>query len=101
MKDKTTNANNTAPIYKCAFCGKRYKSAVDRANCEIECDKQIKKRTQEEKEKKLLAEKEARLKEVNEAYNHYVELKKQFNKDYNGIKGLSDYDIINLLFTIS
>lgn len=80
-------------MFKCSFCGKEYENALDRARCEIECDKANKAKAEQEKQNMLKAEKSKRIKELDKAYIEYFEtcteakekylkLVEQYNKDY-------------------
>ena len=80
-------------MFKCSFCGKEYANALDRAKCEIECDKTNKVKIEAERQNKLKAEKAKRQEEVKKAYMEYLETCKsakekylkiveQYNKDY-------------------
>ena len=60
-------------MFKCSFCGKEYENALDRAKCEIECDKANKAKAEVEKQEKLKAEQKARAEETKKAYAEYVE----------------------------
>lgn len=90
-------------MFKCSICGKEYDTPVDRAKCEIECDKVIKAKAEQEKKNKLKAEREKRTEELSQAYDEYKiacqkaeekynAIVEQYNKDY----GESSYiNIIN------
>ena len=60
-------------MFKCSFCGKEYENALDRAKCEIECDKANKVKSEVEKQEKLKAEKAKRIEEIDKAYAEYLE----------------------------
>lgn len=70
------------PMYKCAVCGEVYDSIAQRMNCEQTC---LKKQEEEERkaaEAKKAAEYEARIKEVNMAFEKAYELKDKLMEDY-------------------
>lgn len=80
-------------MFKCSFCGKEYENALDRAKCEIECDKANKAKIEAERQNKLKAEKAKRIEEIDKAYAEYLEtcksakekylkIAEQYNKDY-------------------
>ena len=89
--------NNT--IYRCAICGKEYADIRERISCETDC---LKKRDEENKkaeEAKKLAEKNARHKEVNDAFDNAYKLLNQYTKDYghytyNG--NIKDLNLLNM-----
>lgn len=79
---KDENKVYANPQYKCAVCGTIYDEIQARTNCEMKC---IKKKQEEEKkaaEAKKKAEKEARKKEVNEAFENALKLRDAYAKDY-------------------
>lgn len=70
------------PKYKCAVCGEVYDFIAQRMNCEQAC---LKKQEEEERkaaEAKKAAEYEARVKEVNMAFEKAYELKDKLAEDY-------------------
>ena len=70
------------PMYKCAICDEVYESIADRMHCEQTC---LKKREAEEKkaeEAKKQAEYEARIAEVDAAFDHAYKLRDAFLRDY-------------------
>jgi len=78
------------PKYKCALCGKEYDSPLERANCEINCNKKAKEDAAKAKRQKLNKEKDARMNEINAYLKQRKELDKlienkiaTFQKDYN------------------
>ena len=76
------------PQYKCSICGKVYDKAIDRANCELNCYKKQQEEEYKAAEAKKAAEKDARKKEVDEAFKNAAKLPKDYTRDY----GIYDYD---------
>ena len=69
-------------MYKCAICGEVYDSIAQRMNCEQTC---LKKQEEEERkaaEAKKAAEYEARVAEVNMAFEKAYELRDKLVEDY-------------------
>lgn len=96
MKNEMKNA-----FYTCPYCKEEYSEPADLAHCILSCEE--KKRIEEEKLKKeqLAAEKEIRMKEIEEAEKHYRELLTAFVKDYGSYSATRDYtDDDNLLFSV-
>ena len=80
------NAMYYKPIYKCGICGKEYSTIAERSNCEQIC---LKKQEEEERkaaEAKKAAEYEARVKEVNMAFERAYELRDKLVEDYGEYK---------------
>lgn len=76
------NKTYTKPMYKCAVCGEVYDSIAQRMNCEQVC---LKKKEEEERkaaEAKKAAEYDARVAEVNAAFDHAYELQDKLVADY-------------------
>jgi hypothetical protein len=68
--------------YKCAVCGSTYGSIANRAVCERAC---LKKKEEDERkaaEAKKAAEYEARVEEVNQAFEKAYELRDKLVEDY-------------------
>jgi DNA-binding protein H-NS len=63
--------------YACEYCSKTFHDEIEALGCEAKHKKV------EEEQAKLSAEKEARFKEVQEAYNKYALLSNNYAKDYN------------------
>ena len=97
-------------VYKCAVCGEVYNSIAQRMNCEQAC---LKKQEEEEKkaaEAKKAAEYEARVEEVNMAFERAYELRDKLVEDYgefkykrqfNNIDECKDLDdILNFIFGV-
>ena len=92
MEDKKT--------YKCEYCNKEYSSPIERAKCEIACETRIKKEQEEKRKKELELVKETRHKEVEEAFEHYATLKREYIRDYGSYSTVRGYnnDLLNWLF---
>lgn len=77
------NENKTCvPMYRCGICDKAHKTIAERIKCETAC---LKKQEDEERkaaELKKAAEYEARITEVNMAFDRAYELRNKFVKDY-------------------
>jgi len=63
--------SETIRVYRCGICGKDFDNTLDRAKCEIECDKKIKVEAEKQKQENLKAEKEKRIAELESAYEEY------------------------------
>lgn len=74
--------NNKEFKYICPICGKHWETPNELGHCILACDK--KKRLEEEQKKaeELKVVKEARRKEVDDAFDKYIELHKAYEKDY-------------------
>lgn len=73
---------NENTFYTCPYCGAEYSNPVDLAHCILSCEETQRKNAEEEKKKKLEAEKEARYKEIEEQSKKLSELIKEYTKDY-------------------
>lgn len=74
------------PMYKCAVCGEVYDSIAQRMSCEQTC---LKKQEEEERkaaEAKKAAEYEARIEEVNMAFEKAYKLRDKLEEDYGEFK---------------
>lgn len=71
-----------AEKFKCSFCGQEYDNPVSRAKCEIKCNEKRKAEEEENRQKKLKEDKEARKESVKLAYQNFAELRDQYIKDY-------------------
>ena len=69
-------------FYTCPYCKEEYSAPSDLAHCILSCEE--KKRIEEEQAKKakIKAEKEARYKEVIDAYDNFEELRSKYVDDY-------------------
>ena len=82
------------PMYKCAVCGGVYDSIAQRMNCEQTC---LKKQEEEERKAaaaKKAAEYEARVKEVNMAFERAYELRDKLVEDYGEYKSNRKFNSI-------
>ena len=68
--------------YKCGICGKAHADIPSRAKCEIACAEKKAEEERKAAELKKEAEYETRHAEVDAAFDHAYELRKQFVKDY-------------------
>lgn len=68
--------------FKCSYCGKEHGRAIDRAECEIKCDKAAQAKLEQEKQKKLQAEEDYRLKAIQNTYDLLVSQISAFKNDY-------------------
>ena len=71
-------------VYACAICGKEHNSILSRAKCEIECANRVEEEAKKAEEAKKQAEHNARVEEVNKAFDHAYKLKDELIKDYGG-----------------
>lgn len=69
-------------FYTCPYCKEEYTEPSDLAHCILNCEARIKAEEEEKKKTKLAAEKEARHKEVTDAYENFEELKTKYVNDY-------------------
>lgn len=69
--------------FKCNYCGKEYDNPEDMARCIITCAEEIKIKEEQNRIENLEKEKEKRKKEVNDAYENFIELSNKYNDDYN------------------
>lgn len=69
-------------FYTCPYCKEEYINPSDLAHCILSCED--KKKVEEEKRKKeeLALKKEARQKELDEAFENWNKLRREFIKDY-------------------
>ena len=72
------------PIYKCAVCDGVYDSIAQRMHCEQACLKKQEEEAKKAAEAKKQAEYNARVEEVNKAFDHAYKLRDEFIKDYGG-----------------
>lgn len=68
--------------YKCAVCGSTYNSIANRAICEQACLKKQEEESKKAEKAKKQAEYDARVAEVNAAFDHAYKLRDAFVKDY-------------------
>lgn len=70
------------PMYKCAVCGEVYDSISNRMNCEQKCLKKQEEEARKAAEAKKRAEYDARINEVNTAFEKAYKLRDKFVADY-------------------
>jgi hypothetical protein len=78
-----------AEKYVCGYCGAEYSTPVDRAKCEFECDEKQKQEAERVRQEKLKSERDARVKEIQAAYDQLYKLCDSYEKDY-GIRCIWD-----------
>ena len=78
--------------YTCPICGENKETPVELAHCILACEE--KKRVEEEKRKaeELKAVKDARKKEVDDAFDKWVELRNAYQNDYGNYDLTRKYD---------
>ena len=69
-------------LYACPYCKRECETPGSLARCILSCEEKIKKEKEEERKAKLRAEKDARFKEVIEAYKHADALRDAVVEDY-------------------
>lgn len=69
-------------LYACALCGTFYDSIAERSNCEQACLKKKEEEDRKAAEAKKVAEYEARVEEVNMAFEKAYELRDKLVEDY-------------------
>ena len=69
-------------IFTCSYCGKEYDTPIERARCEISCDKRIKEQEERAELERLRGERKDREEKIQEAFDKYLDLAKAFNNDY-------------------
>jgi hypothetical protein len=80
--EKNENKVYTKPQYKCGICGRAYNEVQERMNCEMKCVKIKEEKEKQAAEAKKKAEKDARKKEVDEAFKNLLKLHDAYVKDY-------------------
>ena len=68
------------PKYKCAVCDQIYDSIAQRMHCEQACLKKTEEEERKAAEEKKMAEYDARLTEVNNAFKKAYDLKNKFDR---------------------
>ena len=69
-------------FYTCPYCKEEYSAPADLAHCILSCEEKKKIKEQEERKAKLKGEKDARYKEVIDAYENFEELRSKYVEDY-------------------
>lgn len=88
-------------LYTCPYCKSEHETPGSLARCILVCEEKIKKEKEEERKAKLKAEKEARYKEVIDAYKNFEELRSKYVDDYGYFTFETDselFSIRNFLF---
>lgn len=67
-------------VYTCAICGKEHNSILSRAKCEIECANRAEEEAKKAAEAKKQAEYNARVEEVNKAFDHAYKLRDNLSR---------------------
>lgn len=71
--------------FKCNYCGKEYEKIINRAECEIKCDSKTQEKIKEEKQKKLQADEDSRVKAIQNTYDLLVKQMVDFKNDYHKV----------------
>lgn len=74
--------SNKYTFYTCPYCKEEYSEPVDLAHCILRCEEKKKREEEEVKRAKLKAEKDARYKEIVDAYENFEELRDKYVDDY-------------------
>lgn len=69
-------------IYVCPYCKEEHETPSSFAHCILDCEEKIKIEEEAKQKAKLAAEKEARYKEVVDAYENFEELRIKYVDDY-------------------
>ena len=69
-------------FYTCPYCKEEYVDPVDLAHCILSCEDKKKREEEERKQAELKAERDARYKEVVDAYEKFEELRTNYIRDY-------------------
>ena len=69
-------------LYVCPYCKGEHETPGSLARCILVCEDKIKIEEEAKQKAKLAAEKDARYKEVIDAYDNFEELKTKFVEDY-------------------
>ena len=69
-------------LYTCPYCNKEHETPGGLARCILVCEDKIKIEEEAKQKAKLAAEKEARYKEVVDAYENFEELRSKYVDDY-------------------
>lgn len=72
-------------FYSCPYCKEEYTNPIDLAHCILSCEDKKKREEEERKQAELALKKETRKKEVEEALDNYLQLRKAYIKDYGSI----------------
>ena len=69
-------------LYVCPYCKREHETPGSLARCILVCEDKIKIEKEAKHKAKLAAEKEARYKEVVDAYENFEELRSKYVEDY-------------------
>ena len=69
-------------LYTCPYCKGEHETPGSLARCILVCEDKIKMEEEAKQKAKLVAEKEARYKEVINAYENFEELRNKYVEDY-------------------
>lgn len=87
--------------YKCGICGKNHNDILSRAKCEIACTERLEEEAKKAAEAKKKEEYNARIDEVNMAFEKAYELRDKFIADYGEYKKYDNFDdVIRFLFGV-
>jgi hypothetical protein len=93
--------NDINMFYTCPYCKEEYSAPADLAHCILSCEEKKRIEEAEAKKAKLAAEKEARYKEVVDAYENFEELRDKYVDDYGSFTfetGSGLFSMRNFLF---
>lgn len=82
-------------IYTCPYCNKEHETPGGLARCILVCEDKIKIEEETKQKAKLIAEKEARYKEVIHAYDNFEELRSKYVDDYGSFTFKTDTGIFS------
>lgn len=89
MKDKYVES---CAKYTCGVCGQQYDTIEERNKCEAKCLHDKYEAEKKFKEEKLRQEKETRKKEVDMAFENYLNLRKEYVNDYGSYSVMRTFD---------
>ncbi len=90
----------TKKLYTCPYCKGEHETPGSFARCILDCEEKIKIEEEAKQKVKLAAEKEARYKEVIDAYENFEELRSKYVDDYGSFTfktRSADIDMCNLI----
>ena len=82
-------------VYQCAICGGVYDSIAQRMNCEQTCFNKKEEEERKAAEAKKAAEYNARIEEVNMAFEKACELRSKFVEDYGSYRCQRKYNSLD------
>jgi len=68
--------------FLCSYCDKEYNNPVERANCELSCDRKRIAEEEKAKKEKLAKEKEERKKKILHLREELIKLEKMYYRDF-------------------